>query len=30
MRKPTHGVPWIDYDEEELHQEIAHLTKLIP
>lgn len=26
----AHGVPWIDYDEEELHQEIAHLNKLIP
>lgn len=26
----AHGVPWVDYDEEELQQEAATLRKLTP
>lgn len=26
----AHGVPWVDYDEEELRREVDHLHKLVP
>lgn len=26
----AHGVPWVDYDEEELRREVDHLAKLVP
>lgn len=26
----THGIPWVDYDEEELQQECQTLRKLTP
>lgn len=25
----AHGVPWVDYDEEELRRETDHLRKLV-
>ena len=24
-----HGVPWVDYDKEELHREVATLNRLV-
>ena len=26
----AHGVPWVDYDEEELRREVDLLTELVP
>ena len=26
----AHGVPWVDYDEEELRREVDHLAELVP
>ena len=26
----THGIPWVDYDDEELQREVDTLSKLVP